>query len=79
MFYSYAYARPQGFRDWVVSPSGCPFDPDLDEFALPHATVRASSDPESTLMAFLESTHEAAARQLAWDRVALKAPQGIGR
>jgi hypothetical protein len=79
MFYSYAYPEPQGFRDWVVAPIGVSFDPDLGEFTLPYATVRASSDPESTLMAFLESTYEAAAELLAWDRGALEAPRDIGR
>ena len=38
------------------------------EFVLPYEAVRTSPDPEATLMAFLDSTFEAAARLGDWDR-----------
>jgi hypothetical protein len=73
LFYSYAYPQPHGFRDQAVTPAAASFDDDLGEFVLPYATVRAASDPESMLMEFLESTYEAAADLLKWDRGALEA------
>jgi hypothetical protein len=79
LFYSYAYPEPQGFRDRTASPAGASFDSDLGEFVLPYETVRASSDPESALTKFLESTYEAAADLLAWDREALEVTRDIER
>jgi hypothetical protein len=73
LFYSYAYPEPQGFRDWKVEPAGASFDHDLGEFTLPYGTARASSDPEASLIEFLQSTYEAAAVHLKWDREALEA------
>jgi len=67
-FYSYAYPAPQGFSDAPVSPKAAYFAKDFGEFVLPYEVVRLSADPESTLMAFLESTYEAAASLGDWDR-----------
>ncbi|NCF63826.1 MAG: hypothetical protein GWP58_13325 [Gammaproteobacteria bacterium] len=67
-FYSYAYPGPEGFSDAQVEPEAAYFDNDFGEFILPYETVRTSADPESTLMAFLESTYDAAASLGDWDR-----------
>ena len=60
-FYSYAYPEPPGFKDAPVSPAGAHYDETLREFVLPYEAVRTASDPDATLLAFLQSTYEAAA------------------
>jgi hypothetical protein len=70
IFYSYAYPEPAGFRDTKLERGG--FDETLGEFTLPYAEVRRSPDPEATLLAFLETTYEAAADLAKWDRAALE-------
>ncbi|HEX7830926.1 MAG TPA: DUF5996 family protein [Thermoanaerobaculia bacterium] len=72
MFYSYAYPTPEGFSDQPVRPDAAFFSKDFGEFILPYEAVRASSDPEGMLMEFLQSTYEAAANLLKWDRKALE-------
>ena len=67
-FYSYAFPGPDGFQDAQVEPKAAYWDQDFGEFILPYEAVRSSTDPEATLMAFLESTYEAAASLGAWDR-----------
>ncbi|WJR77616.1 DUF5996 family protein [Bradyrhizobium sp. NP1] len=75
-FYSYAYPSPQGFADAKIAPAGAHFDQKLGEFLLPYDVVRTSGEPESTLMAFLQSTYQAAADLGRWDRAALECPIG---
>ena len=67
-FYSYAYPAPEGFSDAQARPEAAYFDNDFGEFLLPYEAVRTSADPKSTLMAFLDSTYEAAASLGDWDR-----------
>jgi len=67
-FYSYAYPAPEGFSDAPVEPETAYFDKGFGEFILPYEAVRTSADPEAALMAFLESTYEAAASLGDWDR-----------
>jgi hypothetical protein len=43
----------------------------LKEFILPYETVRASSDPDKTLLQFAQSTYDAASILGKWDREAL--------
>jgi hypothetical protein len=71
-FYSYAYPEPDGFRSWPVAPDGAHYDADLGEFLLPYRTVRTAPDPDAALLAFLQSTYEAAAERAGWDRAALE-------
>jgi Family of unknown function (DUF5996) len=78
-FYSYAYPAPKGFAEAQVAPTGAYFDRSLGEFLLPYEVVRESTDPESTLMAFLESTYQATADLGGWDRDALDCPTGQPR
>jgi hypothetical protein len=75
-FYSYAYPAPQGFKDYAVRPQDAYFDSKLGEFVLRYDAVRTAADPDAALMAFLESTYEAAARAANWDRAALECAQG---
>jgi hypothetical protein len=75
-FYSYAYPAPKDFANQPVQPRGAFFSEKLGEFLLPYEVVRTASDPNATLMAFLESSYEAAAKTANWDRKALECPQG---
>lgn len=78
-FYSYAYPAPAGFADARVAPDAAYYDKGLGEFLLPYDAARRSSDPEATLMAFLESTYRAAADLGGWNREALECPPGEPR
>ena len=79
-FYAYAYPGPAGFADWPVAPAGARFDAALAEFLLPYELVRTAADPDAALMAFLQSTYEAAADLGGWDRAALDREEGeVGR
>jgi len=44
-----------------VQPDGAFFSDELGEFLLPYDVVRTATDPHATLLAFPESTYEAAA------------------
>ena len=48
------------------------YDDSFHEFFLPYEAVRASSDPDAMLTAFLEGTYEAAANLARWPREALE-------
>jgi Family of unknown function (DUF5996) len=75
-FYSYAYPTPAQYRTFPIQPDGAGFNEALGEFLLPYATVRTAADPDATLLAFLQSTYEAAAETAKWDRAALECPLG---
>jgi hypothetical protein len=63
-----------------VRPTAAFFSKDLREFILPYDAVRTAVDPEAALMAFLQSTYEAAATLGRWDRAALECVRGeVGR
>ena len=74
LFYSYAYPEPKGFADATVQPPSARYDATLHEFILPYADLRHADDPERTLLAFLQSTYEAAADLGGWDRRSLEVP-----
>jgi hypothetical protein len=78
-FYSYAYPTPAGFREFAVQPEAAFFSEALGEFLLPYDAVRTAADPEAVLLAFLQSTYEAAAHTAGWDRAALDCPWGLPR
>jgi len=44
---------------------------------LPYDGVFQSPDPDAALLAFLQSTYEAAANLAHWDRAALERPTGL--
>ena len=72
IFYSYAYPKPDGFEKATVRPNAATWSDELGEFVLPYAAVREADDPEAALMAFLQSTYDAAADAADWDRDALE-------
>jgi len=72
LFYAYAYPEPPGYREHPVEPAAAGFDAVLGEFVLPYADVRTAADPDEYLLAFLTSTHDAAAATASW-------PDPLGR
>jgi hypothetical protein len=79
-FYSYAYPEPPGFAEYRVDPGGAVYEKELGEFVLPYTTVREAEDPDATVLAFFQSTYEAAADLAHWDRAALEVtvPPSLG-
>lgn len=75
-FYSYAYPSPEGFADAPVRPEAARFDAALGEFILEYEAVRAAPDPDAALLAFLNTTYEAAADWGGWNRGALECAFG---
>ncbi|HEY0326046.1 MAG TPA: DUF5996 family protein, partial [Allosphingosinicella sp.] len=75
-FYSYAYPTPHGFADAPLRPAGARFDRDLGEFVLDYEVVRRADDPDAALLAFLNSTYDAAANLAKWDRANLECDLG---
>jgi hypothetical protein len=75
-FYSYAYPEPAGFRTTKIRPDAAFFSEALGEFVLPYDAVRKAKDPDAALLAFLQSTYEAAAIAANWDRAALECAPG---
>jgi hypothetical protein len=75
-FYSYAYPEPPGFKEASVVPAAASYSESMREFLLPYETVRSASDPDTVLLAFLQSTYEAAANAAHWDRAALECAPG---
>ena len=66
-FYSYCYPTPSDFGAQQVLPDQAFYSDEMGEFFLPYQAVQESSDPEATLMQFLTSTYQAAARTGGWD------------
>jgi len=71
-FYAYAYPEPPGCRDASVGPHGAHYHDALHEWVLPYDEVRRSSDPDASLLEFLQRTYEAAAELAGWDRPAVE-------
>ncbi len=78
LFYAYAYPSPEGFEAADVLPADAFWYADLGEFVLPYDAVRSAPDPDGALMAFLESTHAAAADLAGWPRAELERPPDLG-
>ena len=80
VFYAYAYPSPDGFAEASIQPKEAFYSPQMGEFLLPYEAVRTSDSPYETLLAFLQSTYEAAANLGHWDRAALeKQPSPLNR
>ena len=69
-FYTYIYPAPEGFPSAEVAHGR--FDETYGEFVVSYADVRAAADPDRMLMAFFQSTYDAAADLAHWDRTALE-------
>ena len=75
-FYAYSYPEPPGCDVAPVEPEGAYYHPQMREWVLPYEVVRNAPDPEHTLLQFLQSTYDAAARLAKWDRARLERPNG---
>jgi hypothetical protein len=73
LFYSYAYPEPDGFAGAPVRPAEARYDSSLHEFVLPYDAVSQADAPGEKLLAFLQSSYEAAANLGQWDRGSLEA------
>ncbi|HEX4039088.1 MAG TPA: DUF5996 family protein [Acidobacteriaceae bacterium] len=71
-FYSYAAPEPPGFRDAAAQPPGAHYDPKPGEFLLAYDAVRVSPSPAAALLAFCQTTYDAAANLAHWDRPTLE-------
>jgi hypothetical protein len=67
-FYSYCYPTPADFGQQPVEPAGAYFHPEMGEFILPYEVVRQSAEPEQALLAFLQTTYDAAVSTAHWNR-----------
>jgi hypothetical protein len=71
-FYSYAYPEPAGYSKFRVAPAEASYNSEFGEFILPYEAMRQAADPGGTLLAFLQSTYDAAADCGGWDRNGLE-------
>jgi hypothetical protein len=71
-FYAYAYPEDDAFKEYAVKPREAYYSRDFGEFVLPYAAVRTAESPDEKLLAFLQSTYEAAAILGKWDRTSLE-------
>jgi hypothetical protein len=71
IFYAYIYPQPPACETIRIAPEGASWSTALGEWILPYETVRAASDPERALVAFLDSVYDACATAAGWDRKAL--------
>jgi hypothetical protein len=71
-FYAYAYPEPDGFGAAPVAPAGAAYNTDVGQFLIDYDAVRNAASPDDALLAFMQSTYEAAANRGGWDRKALE-------
>ena len=72
LFYSYAYPEPVGFARTGVRPAAASYHAKLREFVLPYDAVREAESPDDTVLAFAQSTYDAASTLAQWDRAAFE-------
>ncbi len=72
VFYAYAYPVPEGFNSYSIEPESAFYSQDMGEFILPYDVVRTADSPDEVLLAFAQSTYEAAANKGNWERVSLE-------
>ena len=71
-FYAYAYPEPDGFGAEPVAPAGAAYNADVGQFLVDYDAIRTAASPDDALLAFMQSTYEAAANRAKWDRKALE-------
>jgi hypothetical protein len=71
-YYAYAMPAPKGLAGATTRPDTARWQPARGEFILPYDAVRAAADPAAALLAFLQSTYDAAADLGGWDRTLLE-------
>ena len=71
-FYAYAYPEPDGFGAEPVRPPGTGYNGDVGQFLIDYDAIRTAASPDDALLAFMQSTYEAAANCGNWERGALE-------
>jgi hypothetical protein len=71
-FYSYAAPEPAGFPEAKVQPDAASYNPAFKQFLLPYEAMRQQPSPSDALLAFAQSTYEAAAELGNWPRAELE-------
>ncbi len=71
-FYAYIYPEPAGYKEAAVRPDAAYYHPEMGEFVLHYEDARRSAAPDEAILAFFQSTYEAAATLAGWDRAALE-------
>jgi len=64
---SYSYPEPPGLREYSIQPKEVSYNTKMGEFLLPYDVVRTADSPDDILLAFLQSTYEAAATCGKWN------------
>jgi hypothetical protein len=77
VFYAYAVPAPAGFGEARVHPPEARYSSSLCEFLLSYDIVRRTGDPAGTLLEFMDSTYEAAARLAGWSIEELAHPRAV--
>lgn len=67
-FYSYCYPAPDDFGTQQVAPPEAFYSSEMGEFFLTYEAVQRSAKPEETLLKFMQSTYDAAAKTGNWDK-----------
>jgi hypothetical protein len=75
-FYAYAAPVPDGLGEKKIQGPGA-FNRDMGEFLLNYSDVLRSSDPQTTVMDFLQNTYSATAAAAGWDRANLDRQNGF--
>lgn len=80
-FYAYAYPEPDGLRQQRLEPGGAVWveSGNGSMALLPYEAVRLSADPDTALLAFLESAYLAGATLAHWDIEGLRHPRYGGQ
>jgi Family of unknown function (DUF5996) len=66
-FYAYAHPAPPEFGGATLSPPAAHWDPDLGEYILDWADIRASQDPHAAALEFARSAFRHACLVCGWD------------
>ena len=71
-FYTYAAPEPAGYGQSAVRPAQAFYHPQMKEFFLMYDDVRLAPSPREALLDFLQTTYEAGANLVKWDRTELE-------
>jgi hypothetical protein len=73
-FYCYAAPAPKGLDDAPIQPAKGAYNKELGEFIYLYDDLLTEPSPDDALLAFLQSSYQAAADLANWDRSALERP-----
>ena len=71
-FYCYAAPSPASLDAASIEPAAARYDDALGEFIFRYDDLRSEPSPDEALLAFLQSSYEAAAHLAKWDRASLE-------